>query len=674
MKPHDLIDTYRQLQDYVGWRAEDARWIERLGPIADGAFDRLVEDFYAAIVRHRETARVLTGGEAQIARLKVSLRQWLSELFSGQYDVDYVDRRWRVGRRHVEIGLEQSFVSAALSRLRQGLVQAVVQSPQLTAEQLPAALLALHKMLDLDLALIDLAYQTENLAHQQPLSYLRMRQQAVLLDLSERALDGLDMDRLGETVTAQVAACLEVDRCKWLQLHREREELTLAAGYGCPPDEIGDVRYTLDGGGPLARVLKSKRPVVFEQDDETLPGSCVCVPVHAEERAYGVLGAHAAGSQQFDDASVDFLQAVANVLAAALQRAEGEAQLRESESRLARFVEHLPAAAVHIAPSGLLLNRAIEQLTGFRRAEIATLDDWFNKVFGDHAEVVRGVYEQDRARGFPESRLLQIRCRAGDLRTVRFSGHLVDEDEVWLLHDITELQRAQQRAVQNERLAAIGQMITALAHESRNALQRIQSSTELLEFEVEDDPSATELVERIQLAQDDLHRLFDEVRNFAAPITIEPDECELPSTWREAWGLLEAQRRGRDAQLIEVTGAVPCCITADRFRLVQVFRNLFENSLAACDDPVEIQVGCERVETDGQAAIRIRIGDNGPGLSPEVRENIFAPFFTTKSKGTGLGMPIALRVIQAHGGTIEAGGSSRSPGAEFVITLPQQPS
>ncbi len=105
--------------------------------------------------------------------------------------------------------------------------------------------------------------------------------------------------------------------------------------------------------------------------------------------------------------------------------------------------------------------------------------------------------------------------------------------------------------------------------------------------------------------------------------------------------------------------------------MVQVFRNLLENSLAACPDPVEVAFSCISCDLDGRPAARVAVRDNGPGLNTTQLERVFEPFFTTKTKGTGLGLAIVRRVIEAHGGRIEAG--SPGKGAEFVITLPTDP-
>jgi signal transduction histidine kinase len=131
---------------------------------------------------------------------------------------------------------------------------------------------------------------------------------------------------------------------------------------------------------------------------------------------------------------------------------------------------------------------------------------------------------------------------------------------------------------------------------------------------------------------------------------------------------LETVRRGRDAVLIENTCDTDLTILADRFRIEQLFRNLLENSLAACIDPVAIQIECRDAQLQSQPAIKVWVRDNGPGLSPEVRQSVFEPFFTTKTKGTGLGMAIARRIVEAHGGQISVG-NQRSSGAEFIITL-----
>ncbi len=97
-------------------------------PALEPHLPALIDDFYAEIERHPDARKVITGGQAQIERLKGTLLQWVRELLGGRYDEDYVARRWRVGWRHVEIGLDQVYTNVALSRLRAGLVRALGES------------------------------------------------------------------------------------------------------------------------------------------------------------------------------------------------------------------------------------------------------------------------------------------------------------------------------------------------------------------------------------------------------------------------------------------------------------------------------------------------------------------------------------------------------------------
>ena len=231
------------------------------------------------------------------------------------------------------------------------------------------------------------------------------------------------------------------------------------------------------------------------------------------------------------------------------------------------------------------------------------------------------------------------------------------------------LKTANARMLQAERLAAIGQMMTGLVHESRNALQRSEACLEMLGLNLHGQADSLDLVARVQKAQKKLHELFEEVRNYAAPIKLQRTDHELRGLLEETWENLVWTRQGRKVSFdLPKSGTSPRC-SVDASRLEQVFRNIFENSLAACADPVRIEVTWKRTTLDGRPVCQISIADNGPGMSPEQRQKIFEPFFTTKPTGTGLGMAISKRIIDEHDGTI-AVSESRPEGTEILITLP----
>lgn len=168
MNPDELFGRYQELQQYVCWTEEDAGRVQSVAGVLEPHLAPLIDDFYAEIERHPEARKVITGGAAQTERLKGTLRSWLRELLHGPYDRDYVARRWRVGWRHVEIGLDQVYTNVALSRLRRGLLRVLEESWEGgDVREAMAARRALNTLLDLDLAIIEDAYQAEHLARQQ---------------------------------------------------------------------------------------------------------------------------------------------------------------------------------------------------------------------------------------------------------------------------------------------------------------------------------------------------------------------------------------------------------------------------------------------------------------------------------------------------------------------------
>ncbi|HZZ82599.1 MAG TPA: protoglobin domain-containing protein, partial [Gemmataceae bacterium] len=167
MDADKLFQRYQELQAYVSWTPDDAKRVQAVAPLLEPFLPALIDDFYAEIERHPDAMKVITGGQQQIARLKGTLLNWVRELLAGPYDSAYVMRRWNVGWRHVEIGLDQVYTNVALSRLRKGLLARLQNCWTGNADELLATRVSLHTLVDLDLAIIEDAYQAEYVARQQ---------------------------------------------------------------------------------------------------------------------------------------------------------------------------------------------------------------------------------------------------------------------------------------------------------------------------------------------------------------------------------------------------------------------------------------------------------------------------------------------------------------------------
>lgn len=162
LRVDELFERYQDIQRYVGWTQADAERVRAAAPLVELSFPELVDDFYREIAEHEATQKVITGGDTQIQRLKGTLRVWLQQLMTGPYDLAFVERRYRVGYRHVEIGLKQIYVDAAVSRLRNGLLQALRQHwpKEQDDEALVATMRSVNTLVGLDLAIIQDAYET----------------------------------------------------------------------------------------------------------------------------------------------------------------------------------------------------------------------------------------------------------------------------------------------------------------------------------------------------------------------------------------------------------------------------------------------------------------------------------------------------------------------------------
>ncbi|MEW5744297.1 MAG: PAS domain S-box protein [Nitrospirota bacterium] len=158
-----------------------------------------------------------------------------------------------------------------------------------------------------------------------------------------------------------------------------------------------------------------------------------------------------------------------------LERRRAEEALRKSERRLWQMVENLPVGAFYREDDSVFFNRAVEELTGYKRAEMTTLDQWFATMYGADAPVVRSYYEEDRRKGFPATRTVPLTRKDGSIRYIEFAGYAFDKGEVWVLHDITERKRVEEELARLSRkyeliLESAGEGIYGLDRSGRHTI------------------------------------------------------------------------------------------------------------------------------------------------------------------------------------------------------------
>lgn len=220
------------------------------------------------------------------------------------------------------------------------------------------------------------------------------------------------------------------------------------------------------------------------------------------------------------------------------------------------------------------------------------------------------------------------------------------------------------RLAQNEKLAALGQLAAAIAHEVRNPLAVIRSSAQNLS---ESAPSAeaTRACSFIIEEIDRLSRVVSSLLAYARPVNVVARPVAPSELVSRAALLAREDLASRHIRLETRVAPDLAAVRADPDLVCQVLLGLLGNAAAAIDDSGEIAIEARAVE-DG---VEVAVADSGPGVPAEIRGKIFDPFFTTRPRGTGLGLAVAREIVEAHGGRIEVG-DRPGGGARFAVRLP----
>jgi signal transduction histidine kinase len=227
--------------------------------------------------------------------------------------------------------------------------------------------------------------------------------------------------------------------------------------------------------------------------------------------------------------------------------------------------------------------------------------------------------------------------------------------------------RREKAVMQTEKQASIDELSSTIAHEIRNPIAAAKSLVQ----QMGEDPQSVENVEYAKVALEELDRVerrISHLLRFAKEEDYSFDNVNLATVVDSALTQMRAKLDGAKVGVSRNYIGGPT-VLADPEKMRQVFANIFDNAIDALDPLVEGRRIDLFIENGGNNAT-VRVRDNGCGIPPEKIDRIFNPFFTTKEKGTGLGMAISKKIVEAHQGTIDVA-SEPGRGTEFTITLPR---
>ena len=242
--------------------------------------------------------------------------------------------------------------------------------------------------------------------------------------------------------------------------------------------------------------------------------------------------------------------------------------------------------------------------------------------------------------------------------------------------DLTRVEQLEERERLRDRLAALGEMAAAIAHEVKNPLAGIEVMAGILKRQLADSQDAQSILGDIIKEAKMANAIVLEVLDFVRPIRLQVEKFSIADAIRDAVSMAESHvTRGRVRVEVRAPEQLPS-IQGDPHQLRQIFTNLLTNAFEALGGEGEVAIVATQLLEDGPAGgepqgpmVQVEVTDNGPGMPADVIDKIFSPFFTTKPQGSGLGLAIVRKIVDAHDGRIDVG-VVEGGGTRFRVTLP----
>ena len=244
--------------------------------------------------------------------------------------------------------------------------------------------------------------------------------------------------------------------------------------------------------------------------------------------------------------------------------------------------------------------------------------------------------------------------------------------------DLTRVEQLEERERLRDRLAALGEMAAAIAHEVKNPLAGIEVMAGILKRQLPDSQDAQTILADIIKESKMANAIVQEVLAFVRPLRLKVEQVVVADLLRDAVSTGETHpRRGEVEVKVDVPESLRP-IQGDPQQLRQIFTNLLTNAFEAMNGSGHIEIAAVAVDAEDEPSggdhatvplVLITVSDNGPGVAPDIVDRIFSPFFTTKPQGSGLGLAIVRKIVDAHDGRIDVVARPEG-GTVFRVALP----
>ncbi|MGQ0732406.1 MAG: two-component system sensor histidine kinase NtrB [Acidobacteriota bacterium] len=299
--------------------------------------------------------------------------------------------------------------------------------------------------------------------------------------------------------------------------------------------------------------------------------------------------------------------------------------------------------------------------------------------FPDLVRALNGTFEMAALPNRAETALNALDVRIGYTLSVVRDDRGQAVGGALFFKDLTHVEQMEERERLRDRLAVLGEMAASMAHEIKNPLAGIEVMAGLLRRQMPD-PQSQSLLNDILGESRMANAIVQEMLDFVRPVRLQVERASVLEALESAIVLADGKaRRGQIAVELLVSPTLPF-IQGDLHQLVQVFSNLLINAYEALDGLGTVTITARLVhriehgalaieDGSGEPTVLIEFADSGPGIAPELTDKIFNPFVTTKAQGSGLGLAVVRKIVDAHEGRIDVT-SAPGRGTCFRVTLP----
>ena len=429
--------------------------------------------------------------------------------------------------------------------------------------------------------------------------------------------------------------------------------------------------------GEPALVNNVKEDARYVCGDEDICSE-MCVPLRVGPKMIGVIDVQSREPGAFSEDDLRLLKIAGGQIATVIENIRLRDKIRESEEKYRTVVESALDGVCALGEDYRLkfINQRFADILGFTREELINMD--VREFLDEEGRKVVADREEQRKRGIALAPSFEstIFGKDGRMRNVEISARTIkdsrgDVSTIAILKDITEKKKMEEELFRAEKLSAIAEMASGVAHDFNNALAAILGNTQLLLYTAHDQETKETLQTIAKVAQDSAHtvrRLQDFTKKRVPQElsgvdvnSIIKDSIEITKPkWKD-----EAQRKGVPIEIVSTLEEIPP-VSGNDSELRGVLTNMILNAIEAMPEGGKIEISTSKK----RGGVIIQISDTGIGIAEEAKKKIFEPFYTTKPfTNTGLGLSMSYGIIKRFGGEIEVV-SELGYGTTFTIILP----